>query len=264
MNIIGQHKLLSKIETYYNMNNLPKTQMLIGPSGCGKHTFAKYVADKFSFDYVEINENISNEVLLDYLHSTISTLYVIDLSQFTEKEQNTFLKALEEPSKSAYFVLLANSEAGVLNTILNRCVKHTFESYTKEELEQITMLSVDGLAFKIFKTPGKIIKLSHMGLQNLLNAAGNLVCNIDKLMYGNALVVSTKINYKDLYDKLDFDLFLDTVEYLALENYKNTANEKSFTIFKITNQFKQCATQSRLIRETLMLNYLTNLWEAVQ
>ena len=264
MNIIGQQKLLSKINTYYNTNCLPKTMMLIGPSGCGKHTFAKYTADKFGLDYIEINENISNEDLTDYLHRTINTLYVINLSQFTDKQQSQFLKFIEEPSKSVYILLLATSEAGILNTILNRCIKHTFESYTKEELEQITMLSVDELAFKIFKTPGKIIKLSRIGLQNLLNTASNLVCNIDKLTYGNALVVSTKINYKDLYDKLDFDLFFDTIEYLALEDYKSTANEKSFTIFKITNQFKQYATQSRLIKETLMLNYLTNLWEAVQ
>ena len=137
MNIIGQQKLLSKLDTYYNMNNLPKTQMLIGPSGCGKHTFAKHSADKFSLDYLEIKEDVSNEDLIDYLHSTINTLYVIDLSKFTEKEQNTFLKALEEPSKSAYFILLANSEAGILNTILNRCIKHTFEPYTKEQIEQL-------------------------------------------------------------------------------------------------------------------------------
>lgn len=264
MNIVGQQKLLSKIDIYYSTKHLPKTMMLIGQVGCGKHTFAKYISEKFKLDYIEITDGVSSEDLENYLHSTIDTLYVIDLNKFTEKQQNQFLKAIEEPSKSAYFLLLATSEAGILNTILNRCIKHTFEPYTKEQLEQITMLSVDDLAFKIFKTPGKIIKLSHTGLQNLLNTAGNLICNINKLTYGNTLAVSTKINYKDLYDKLDFDLFLDTVEYLALEDYKNTAGEKSFTVFKITNQFKQYATQQRLIKEILMLNYLTTLWEAMQ
>ena len=258
-NIIGQSKLLSKIDTYYTTKRLPKTLMFLGPAGCGKHMVAKYIAEKFELDYTEINENITNEGLEDYLYSTLDTLYVIDLNKFTEKQQNQFLKFIEEPSKSVYVLLLATSEAGILNTILNRCIKHTFEPYTKEQLEQITMLSVDDLAFKIFKTPGKIIKLSHIGLQNLLNTAGNLICNINKLTYGNTLAVSTKINYKDLYDKLDFDLFLDTIEYLALDDYKNTASEKSFTVFKITNQFKQ-----RLIKEILMLNYLTTLWEAMQ
>jgi hypothetical protein len=89
------------------------------------------------------------------------------------------------------------------------------------------------------------------------------VQNIHRANYANALVISTKINYKDLYNKVDFNLFFDAVEYLALEDFKANGTQRSFTIFQITNQFKQYATQSNLIKETLMLNYLTTLWEAV-
>ena len=81
--------------------------------------------------------------------------------------------------------------------------------------------------------------------------------------YANALVISTKINYKDLYNKIDFYLFFDAVEYLAFEDFKNNKTQQSFIIFKITNQFKQLAKRQNLIKETLMLNYLTTLWEAV-
>ena len=263
MNIIGQNKLLSKIDTYYTMNSLPKTLMFIGPAGCGKHLVAKHVAETFKFDYKAINENVSNTELEDYLHSTLDTLYVIDLNKFTEKHQQQFLKSIEEPSKSAYFVLLASSEAGVLNTILNRCIKYTFEPYTKEQIEQITGTKVNDLAYKIFQTPGKLLNMTEASFQNILNLADSLVKNINRASYANTLVISTKINYKDLYDKIDFNLFLDTIEYLALEDYKGTAKEQSLAVFKITNQFKQHATKTNLIKETLMLNYLTTLWEAV-
>jgi hypothetical protein len=99
---------------------------------------------------------------------------------------------------------------------------------------------------------------------NIITLADSLVKNIHAANYANALVISTKINYKDLYNKVDFNLFFDAVEYLALEDFKVNGTQRSFTIFKITNQFKQYATQSNLIKETLMLNYLTTLWEAVQ
>ena len=66
-----------------------------------------------------------------------------------------------------------------------------------------------------------------------------------------------------MYNKIDFDLFLDAVEYLALEDYKNTANPQSFVVFQLTNKFKQYATQQRLIKEVLMINYITTLWEAL-
>ena len=262
-NIIGQEKLVARIATYYSTQFLPKTLMFLGPTGCGKQLVAKYVAETFKLDYVEINENVSASDLEDYQHSTIDTLYVIDLNKFTEKQQNQFLLWIEEPSKSVYVILTAASEAGVLPTILNRCIKYNFEPYTKEQVEQITNTSVNELAFKIFQTPGKLLNLTDTSFNELMDLAGKTVMNIGRAEYANALVIATKINYKDLYNKIDFDLFLDAVEYLALEDYKNTANPQSFIVFQLTNKFKQYATQQRLIKEVLMINYITTLWEAL-
>lgn len=260
--VIGQTKLMSIIDSY-TVQTLPRTLMLIGQAGYGKHTISKYISEKFNLDYVEIEESVSSADIEDFLYSTINTLYVIDLTKFSEKQQNQFLKVIEEPSKSTYFVLTACSEAGVLNTILNRCTKYYFEPYTKEQIEQITNTAVDSLAFKIFQTPGKLLNLTESSFKDILNLAKKIVHEINTMKYANALAIATKINYKDFYDKVDFDLFLAAVEYLALDDYKNNGIERSFVIFKITNQFKQYATRGKLIKETLMLNYITTLWEAI-
>ena len=262
-NIIGQEKLLARIATYHSMQSLPKTLLLLGPTGCGKHLASKYIAEEFKLDYKEINEYVSASDLDDYLYSTLDTLYVINLNNFTEKQQNMWLKFVEEPSKSVHIILTATSEAGVLPTILNRCIKHNFEPYTKEQIEQIISTSVNDLAFKIFQTPGKLLNLTEAGFNDIIDLASKTVMNIGRAEYANALVIATKINYKDLYNKIDFDLFLDAVEYLALEDYKNNANPQSFIVFQITNKFKQYATQQRLIKEVLMINYITTLWEAL-
>lgn len=264
MNIIGQTKLLSRIATYYSMEYLPKTLMFIGPTGCGKHTIARYIAEEFKLDFVEIEESVSAQDIEDYTHKTVDTLYLINLNKFTEKQQNQFLKFVEEPSKSVYIILIANSEAGILNTILNRSIKYYLEPYTKEQIEQITNTSVNDLAFKIFQTPGKLLNLTDQSFNDTISLANSVVNNINKANYPNALVISTKVNYKDLYNKIDFNLFFDAIEYLALEDYKNNKNDQSLIVFKITNKFKQYSTQQNLIKETLMLNYLTTLWEAVQ
>ena len=257
MNVIGQTKLLSKIATYHTMEYLPKTLMFLGPTGCGKHTIAKYTSEKFNLDFVEIEESVSAQDLEDYTHKTIDTLYLINLNKFTEKQQNQFLKFIEEPSKSVYVVLIANSEAGILNTILNRSIKYHLEPYTKKEIEQITNTTVNDLAFKIFQTPGKLLNLTDASFNDIIDLAGKTVMNISKAEYANALVIATKINYKDLYNKIDFDLFFDAVEYLALEDYINNKTEQSLTVFKTTNQFKQYATQQNLIKEILMVNRST-------
>ena len=261
--IIGQEKLVNKLNNY-NIDTLPHALRFIGPKGCGKHLMASYLAEKLALELVSIDDAFSSDDISALNYKTIKTLYLIDLNNFTEKQQNIFLKTLEDASSTAYFILTASSEAGVLPTILNRCIKYNFEPYTKEQIEQITNTSVNDLAFKIFQTPGKLLNLTDTSFNELMDLAGKMVMNIGKAEYANALVIATKINYKDLYNKIDFDLFLDAVEYLALEDYKNTTREQSFIIFKITNQFKQYATQQRLIKETLMLNYLTTLWEALR
>ena len=165
--VIGQTKLMSIIDSY-TIQTLPKALMLIGQAGCGKHTISRYISEKFNLDYVEIEESVSSVDIENFLYSTINTLYVIDLTKFSEKQQNQFLKFIEEPSKSVYIILTASSEAGVLNTVLNRCTKYTFEPYTKQEVEQITGTTVNEKAFTIFKTPGKLLNMTDSSLTILL------------------------------------------------------------------------------------------------
>lgn len=261
--IVGQTRLVSIIDSH-TIQTLPKALMLIGPSGCGKHIIAKYIADRLALDFVEIGEAADTDELEDFIHCTINTLYLIDLNKFSDKQQNQFLKFIEEPSKSVYVILTANSEAGVLSTILNRCTKYHLEPYTKEQIEQITNTSVNELAYQIFQTPGKLLNLTEDSFKDILELAEKVVHKINFASYANALVIGTKINYKDLYNKIDFNLFFDVVEYLALEDFKINNTKQSLIVFNVTNTFKQYITRQNLIKETLMLNYLTTLWEAVQ
>ena len=157
---IGQARLLNILNNY-NALTLPKTLLFIGDRGCGKKTFAKYLADKSQFDFVEIESSVKAEDIQDFMNSTINTIYFINLDNFTEKQQNQFLKFIEEPSKSVYVVLTTSSEARVLPTILNRCIKYHFDPYTLEELKEITgCVNIDRTAVEIFKAPGKLMNLT--------------------------------------------------------------------------------------------------------
>ena len=262
-NIIGQTRLLSIINSYTS-HTLPKSLMFVGPSGCGKRTMAKYVAYKFALDFVEIDDTVLSTDLDNFMHRTLNTLYLIDLTKFSEKQQNQFLKFIEEPSKSVYIVLITNSETTVLNTILNRCIKYTLEPYSKEQIELITNSTVSEEAFKIFKTPGKLLNLTESSFRSVIALAENIVHTINSKNYANTIAIATKINYKDLYNKIDFNLFFDAVEYVALEDFKKNNTKQSFIIFTITNNFRQYVAKQTFIKEMLMLNYLTTIWEATR
>ena len=262
LNIIGQEKLLQVLNNY-SVATLPHAMLFIGPKGCGKRLIANYVAKKFDLDFVEINDTFSSDDIAYINYKTIKTLYLIDLSNYSKKQQNLFLKALEDASSTAYFILTTASEVNVLDTILNRCIKHTFEAYTKDQIEAITNTSVNDLAFKIFKTPGKLLNLTDSSFKDVFNLAATVARKLSYEKYENALALSTKINYKDLYNKVDFNLFFDAVEFIAFEDFKADSAKDSLTVFTITNKFKQYAAQPNIIKEMLVINYITELWEAL-
>lgn len=262
MNFIGQKRLVAQFNNY-DIINLPRTLLFLGENGCGKHTFTKYLAKKFLLDIVEIKEAPSSDDLIEYMHKTINTFYVIDLGLFPDKSQNQFLKFIEEPTKTVFIALLATSDTEVLPTILNRCNKFTFESYSQAELQQITLSEGpnDPEAYKIFKTPGKLRALTVATYQALMDLAEKIVYKINLAHYGNTLSLCTKINCKDLYDRVDFELLLDAVEYLALEAFKKEDNELFFNIFTTTVEYRKRIIKKALIKETLLFDYLTKLWE---
>ena len=132
--IVGQKAILS-LFSKYTLASMPSTLLLLGEKGSGKTYIAQKLAKQLEVDFIELTGQTTAEELIDYSQSPITKLYHIDLSEITEKAQNKFLKFIEEPSTSVKVILEAESEVGVLPTILNRCYKVTLESYTVEELQ---------------------------------------------------------------------------------------------------------------------------------
>ena len=93
-NIIGQEKLVNKLKSY-TFISMPKTLLFIGESGCGKH----FISDRFSkylgIDLVEITAQTTAEELIEYYQSSLPRIYLINLSNFVEKQQHKFLKFID-------------------------------------------------------------------------------------------------------------------------------------------------------------------------
>lgn len=258
--VIGQQRLLT-ILNKYEIATLPKTLLFVGPHGCGKQHIAHYLAAKLGLPIKVLDKDISADDLADYTFSTIKTVYLINLDDFTEKQQNILLKFIEEPSDTVFVILTTSAPARVLDTIQNRCIRHNFENYSVEELTQILNKSVDPKMLDIFKTPGKLKMLTERSFVDTLSLANMIVTGKRPANYAQFLTIITQVNFKDLYDKVDLHLLLDAVEYVAFMDFVQNSSEQSKRILDITVVFKQHATQSTLIKEALMINYLLKVWE---
>ena len=259
--VIGQEKLVKALEGY-TLETAPKTILFLGQSGCGKSWIANAFAKQLDLEVVVVRPDSTAEKLIEYYQCPINKMYLIDLKDIVEKDQNKFLKFIEEPSKTMNIILMAESTVGILPTILNRCVKYVFEPYTPEQLKQFdwAVNCSEEIAYEICKTPGQLLELSADNLDQALGLCRAIVSSVDKANYANTLSIVTKINLKDDAKKIDFKLFFDLMTYAAFDDYKKNNNELSFKIYLYTIRQQAKALNINVAKEAFLLNYLDNIW----
>lgn len=259
--VIGQEKLIKALEGY-TLETAPKTILFLGQSGCGKSWIANAFAKQLDLEVVVVKPDSTAEKLIEYYQCPINKMYLIDLKDIVEKDQNKFLKFIEEPSKTMNIILMAESTVGILPTILNRCVKYVFEPYTPEQLKQFdwAVNCSEEIAYEICKTPGQLLELSADNLDQALGLCRAIVSSVDKANYANTLSIVTKINLKDDAKKIDFKLFFDLMTYAAFDDYKKNNNELSFKIYLYTIRQQAKALNINVAKEAFLLNYLDNIW----
>lgn len=259
--VIGQEKLVKALEGY-TLETAPKTILFLGQSGCGKSWIANAFAKQLDLEVVVVKPDSTAEKLIEYYQCPINKMYLIDLKEITEKDQNKFLKFIEEPSKTMNIILMAESTVGILPTILNRCVKYVFEPYTPEQLKQFdwAVNCSEEIAYEICKTPGQLLELSADNLDQALSLCRAIISSVDKANYANTLSIITKINLKDDAKKIDFKLFFDLMTYAAFDDYKKNNNELSFKIYLYTIRQQAKALNINVAKEAFLLNYLDNIW----
>lgn len=258
--MIGQETLINKLMSY-SLFTLPKTILFIGEKGCGKHLLSNELAKHFECELIEITKDISDELLSEYSQSTLDAFYLIDLNLISEKQQNQFLKLIEEPSKNMHFILITDSELIVLPTILNRCFKYYFTEYTVEQLKQITNID-DELVYRICTTPGQLQNLDLEQVHKLFEFTKMFLSDLFNKPKSQILAYGNKLNYKETYNKFDYKLFLKAILYISFKNYLQDNNEKYLIVYNFTTKYCQKLPYTN-IKENFMTNYLISLMKEI-
>lgn len=261
--IVGQTSLIKKLEKY-SLDTLPKSLLFLGPTGSGRKTLIQHLAEKLNLEIINISNKIEAEQIIEYQQSVNKKIYLIDLNDFTEKQQNQFLKLIEEPSKNVYIMLIAESEIGILETILNRCVKYRLEPYSKEQLSTFISSAdneITDLYYAVAKTPGSIIDLDFNKVNELYSICKTIVNKVIFASVSNTVSISTKINYKEEYNKYDLKMFFNMLIYCAYEEYLKNSSEIALKIYLFTVNYIKDLQIKTLNKENFMVNFLISLKE---
>lgn len=262
--MIGQKDLIKKIQSY-SFRNFPHTVLLVGESGCGKHTLVSdIIAPHLKLDVVDITDGICLERILDIQTKAVPCLYLINTSKLTDKEQNVILKFIEEPMSTYFIVLLAESIESLIDTIPARCTVFNFGPYSKEELcEFIDDKSEDNLnaVLSVVSTPSQAKMTNSQKLIKMKTMCEVMVSKISTVAFDNLISQVDKINCKEDEDKFDGNVFLNLLEKSLMEDYIQNNNQVSSILIYKVKWAKRMFSNTKLNREMLISNLFTSMWK---
>ena len=258
MTIIGQDKLLQYINSH-TLSTFPRTIMLEGDIGSGRHLIASYISEKFQIPQEDISECLSYEKIEEITLRVTPYLYIIDSDKLTVKNENVILKFLEEPLKNAYIILLCRNKYDVIETIRNRCQILSLNKYSNSCLKSfIDNAEDEGIILTICKTPGQIYKLQSHPIKDMLDLCIKIFDKIGAASFSNTLTLSNNIAFKSEKDKYDFDLFFKALLYIANIRVRNNEN-KSIPEYLLTSDYYNRTFIRNIDKKMLFENYLLAL-----
>ena len=148
--VFGNQPIKDGLESIFQREkDFPHAFLFSGPTGCGKTTLARIIANMLNCDNVE-EYNMSNLRGIDSVRNLDETcryipilgnnrVYILDeIHRQTKDAQNALLKLLEDPPSHVFFILCTTEPEQLLPTILGRC--HKYPVKPLKSLEMMTLL----------------------------------------------------------------------------------------------------------------------------
>lgn len=248
MTIIGQKKLLSRIDHLVDSNNFPRYGIIQGAVGGGKKLIASYIAKQLDATFVPCElgvDNVREVIELSYAQTSPMVYMWADANKMSLGAKNAVLKVTEEPPQNAYFIMTVDNVNSLLGTLLSRGTLFNLNPYTPEELLEfasnklpdLTPNELDSIV-NISTTPKDVMDLSEMDVKQFHKVVNALCESIGNANLANMLKVSTFLRYKDDdTDKYDPVLFLRACMFKLLQLFLDTKNPGYSKLISLTSAY---------------------------
>lgn len=242
------------------VDNLPQSLILTGNSRVGLSTIARYISELRQInptiilpekdEKIDIDKGIISVDIMRRLYNDTRTIndsqriIIIDYAQrMTVQSQNAFLKLLEEPGDNLHFILVTDSTAKLLPTILSRVQNLTIKPITTDQSNDL--LDSLGITDKtkriqlLFMADGLPAELTRLATDNeYFDKRQSMVRDAREIIQGN------------LYQKL-----------LLAHKYKDNRSDVLLLLSDVTNILKNTIIKNPQLE---IINYINKLLQTYQ
>lgn len=257
--VVGQEKLCWLIDNS-SLDTFPRSLMLVGLEGAGKHLMCGYIANRLGLPTTDITDSLDLETITSIYDRADPYIYTIEINKITNQKENLILKFLEEPLKNTYIILLAETEIGVLPTVLNRCQIWHMQHYSRDFLS--TFVSNGNMdVLEVAQTPGQVMALCSYAFDEMVELSDKVITRIGGATVPNIMKISERLAYKDEKDKFNVKLFVDVLISRITKFWAEGTSQNSNLVdaYKLTSDLKRNLSIRSIDARPLVEKYLVDM-----
>lgn len=224
--MIGQERLRNQINNL-TLDTFPKSLLIIGDEGSGKHMLCNEIAEHLNLPLIELDDGVTLVTINEIYISVIPSIYLLDMDKIASSrrndiQQNKLLKLLEEPPASAFIILLSETKHNIISTILNRCQIWTVDEYSYQEKIAIYGKADEFIRehHKCIAQPGQLINASTNDTEYLDRLTTNIIDNIYRANMANILSIKDKLDFHTNYKYTSDDINIEDKNTLYIDTEK--------------------------------------------
>lgn len=148
--LIGNEGVVKAVAAALAKNDPPHAFLFHGPTGCGKTTLGRIVAnmlgssggdfrevDSADFRGIDTIRELRKQSAFKPLEGTCKVWLIDECHKLTNDAQNALLKALEDAPSHVYYILATTDPQKLLPTIRGRCSQYQVRQLTETEMMKL-------------------------------------------------------------------------------------------------------------------------------